>query len=717
MKRFINFLILLNCFSTTSQEFNPKTISLSENPTIEDFSFLKEELKDVQIVMLGESSHFDGNVFEMKTKIIKFLYQEMGFKTIAFESGIYDLWKAQKDINNGINTKDVLTNSLFSIWAKRNEFITFMDFYDENKKNLKLIGFDYQITGTNGNINLTKDIFEYAKKIKYQLKFKHEDFELLLESITNSGMFDEEDITFNQFKSELSDFKTNISKQKDSDEKFYYYQIVKSILELGTDSNAKEEILSTFYTTASDNNRDKQMADNLLAYIKQNPNEKIICWGANAHFVNNTSSIKEPIVKEFIPMGSYLKKELKSKVYSLASITSKDSVFIQNKWHKTPVIKNSFEDFLMTENKMSHLFISSNQKQMNSIMLNRFFSPITFIESNLSELHDGYFYYKKATPSTLIESETENIATYKTNNKITNSKINEFNEVEEVDKLKNVLNEVIVYGKRSAYQIISKTIESLEKNYPDNSFNSIMKTNIKSKVADSIYLDFDFIAEQYDLGYVNHINRSTKKIKEIRWNIKKDFQTESLREYHGLIYNSPIKYAPFLKKGKFKKFVFRIEETKIYNYEEVYVITFSSPRKHSTFTRRIYLSDYSGYLYINKKDNAIVKIFENWSVTEFPQSFRDGYELKNTLSKFTSKEYVNESMETDFIKINDLYYISHSTSYLLGNIYNSTTKSMFETIVDSYWNNFNIDNPLPIKGNEEQHLFDKVKFNEAFWKN
>ena len=88
--------------------------------------------------MLGEKTHFDGNVFEMKTKIIKFLSQEMGFKTIAFESGIYDLWKAQKDIDNGLNTNDVLSNSLFSIWAKRNEFISFMNFYDENKTDLKL---------------------------------------------------------------------------------------------------------------------------------------------------------------------------------------------------------------------------------------------------------------------------------------------------------------------------------------------------------------------------------------------------------------------------------------------------------------------------------------------------------------------------------------------------------------------------------------------------
>lgn len=31
----------------SAQEFNPKTINLSQKPEITDFSFLKEELKDV----------------------------------------------------------------------------------------------------------------------------------------------------------------------------------------------------------------------------------------------------------------------------------------------------------------------------------------------------------------------------------------------------------------------------------------------------------------------------------------------------------------------------------------------------------------------------------------------------------------------------------------------------------------------------------------------
>lgn len=713
MKNIAIVLCSLFSISFSAQEFNPKTINLSQNPEITDLYFLKEELKDVQVVMLGENTHFDGNVFEMKTKIVQYLHQEMGFTTIAFESGIYDLWKAQKSISEGQNVKEALSNSLFSIWAKRNEFQNFIEYYNQNKKDLKIFGFDYQITGNNGNVLLAKDVFEYAKKINHKIKFKQEDFELLLESVTNSGMFDEEDISYEQFKIELSYFKTKISQQKDSEEKFYWNQIVKSLLELGHDAFVKEEILSTFSTTSYDNIRDKQMADNLMAYLRQNPEAKIICWGANAHFVNNMSSINEPILKEFVPMGSYIKKELKNKVYSLAAVTAEDSIFLQNKWHQTPIKKHSFEYFFKETKTSPHVFISSNQIGMQISAWNRLFSPITFVESKLNELYDGYLYFRTVAPSTLIDSDERNVV-FNTKEKQKNN----FSEHNDEELKKTELNEVIIYGKRTAYQVMKNVVESLEKNYPDNPFSSSMKTNIQAKVSTITYLDFDFIAEQYDLGYVNHINRSTKNIKELRWNKKGDFLSESLREYHGLVYNCPIKYAPFLEKRKFKKFIFQIEETKMYNNEEVFVINFSSPRNHSTFTRRVFLSNYSGYLYVNKKDFAIVKIFENWSVTEFPEQFREGFHLKNSLSKYTSKEYKNESMLTELTKIGEHYFIAQSTSVLSGNLYNnSSEKEEFEIIVNSNWKNFNIQNPTLIKSKEEEHSFEKVKFNANFWNN
>lgn len=705
MKKAVFFISFLFFNYINAQEFSPEVFTLSGNPKIEDFDFLKKELEGVQVVMLGENSHYDGNVFEMKTKIVQFLYQEMGFNTIAFESGIYDVWNAQKEIENGLNTKESLKNALFSVWSKSKEFQSFIEFYDSNKKELKIFGFDYQITGNNNYSKLSEDLFEYSKKIKFKLKLNREDFELLLESITNSGMFDEEDISYNQFKSVLSELYDRINKQKDTEEKFYWTQIIKSILELGNDVINNKDILSTFNISASDNNRDKQMADNLQAYLKQNPKAKIICWGANAHFVNNMTSIKDPILKDFVPMGSYIKNELNEKVYSLACVTASDSIYLQNKWYSTPIVSGSFEYYLK-KNDASHVFISSGQTEMKKIRSNRFFSPITFVESNLSKLHDGYLFFKNVTQSTTIEDEIP--VDQKNPISIVELK-QEFSDYEFSEKSIQI-EEIVIYGKRTPYTIIRQVIDSLDSNYPTSSFSSKMNTNVTTKVSGNTILDFDFTADQYDLSYVNHTNRSLKSLQKIKWNISDDFQPESLREYHGLVYNSPIQYAQFLKKGKFKKFNFVLEETKTYNNKEVYVISFSSPRKHSTYTRRVYLSDYSGYLYINVKDFALVKIFENWEVTEFPESFRQGYNFENALSKYTSKKYISESTITDFTKIDNLYFITYSENIIFGEVYdNEGNREKFTTFVDSYWSDFNILNPQKIRNKDEEHLFKNIK--------
>jgi hypothetical protein len=519
-------------------------------------------------------------------------------------------------------------------------------------------------------------------------------------------MFDESDISYLIFSSELNKLKQKVIHQKNSEEKFYWSQIINGLLTLGEDAFTRQNFTSTFNCTSIDNIRDKQMAENLLAYTKQNPEAKIICWGANQHFANNLKSVKAPIIKDFMPMGTYIKTALEDKMYSLAAVTANDSIFLQNKWYHTPIKEYSFEDVLKKQFKNNHVFISAKHIETNNIKENRLFSPIAFIEGELSDFHDGYLYFPKTSLSTI--DEYEDLIHNVTNKKeIVNDKKEKYINLDINQKPNETLiEEVVVYSKNTPYQILKKAIGSLDKNYPNKGFSSDLKTNILIKVADTTCVDADVLAQQYDLGYVNREFRNTKKVLETKWKVSKNFQTESFKEYHGLIYNSPIQYAPLLKDNKFKKFLLNIEGTTKINNEEVIVIKFSSPRNHSTFTRRVYLSVYSGYIYINKSDNAIVKIIENWEVTDFPISFRDGYVLKNNLSKYTNKEYLNENTITEFVKENNLYFIKSTKNVVTGILYNEANdKTDYEILTTSNWSNFNILNPKIIKSNNEVLLF------------
>lgn len=718
MKKIIIFAFLIIFFCANAQNFNPKFITLSENPNIEDFSFLKEELKNVQVFMLGEKSHFDGNVFEMKTKIIKYLHKEMGFNTIAFESGVYDVWKAQENINNGKNTKEAFEKSLFQIWSKTKEFQTFIDFYEQNKKDLKLFGFDNQITGKYGEEKLIKDLYEYCNKNQIQLNLNEGDLRLLMESIYY-GDFDENDITYLEFKNSLSKTFDLISKKQKNEEQFYWKQIIKNLLSLGENSYKKISILSTFNTTAEDNIRDKQMANNLLEYLKNHANEKIICWGANQHFANDISSINTSIIKDFVPMGSFIKKELKEKMYSLASITASDSIFLQGKWEKTIVAENSFEYYLKNQKK-SHLFISSNQVEMKQKQSTRLFSPETFIDLKLDLVHDGYLFFNKTSQSTFIENENVLNSKADENETITENKfeINNFKtNKNKLDKKPIILEEVkIVNNKKENLKIIKKVIEKIKINYPSFAFNSKMYSNILVKVQEEVQLNLDLTFKQYDLGYNQNSNRNTKSLDEIKWNTKNGYEPTNIRNFRNLTYNNPVMYSHFLEKRKFQKFRYSQNENEIFDNNEVYVIDFNIDRSQSNFTGRIQPTNYSGTIYVNIKDFAIIKIIENWETKANQAELNQEFELYGWNKKYTKKELIKESITTYYNKINDFYYLTKTEIIQTGKILDIENNSkIFELKLNSYWSEFNNLNLISIQFSEEQNTFQSKNYNKQFW--
>ena len=167
---------------------------------------------------------------------------------------------------------------------------------------------------------------------------------------------------------------------------------------------------------------------------------------------------------------------------------------------------------------------------------------------------------------------------------------------------------------------------------------------------------------------------------------------------------------------KSKKFAYKIVEVKIYNNKEVYVINFSIPRNHYTYTKRQIPGNYSGTLFINKDDFAIVKTVENWEYLDNPEASE--YNIYGWDEKFINKEINSESIETNFEKINDSYFLTSSEIEISGKLYDKEKNPyQLKLYIDSNWSDFKTEKPIKISYKEEIELFDKVKFNESFWKN
>ena len=418
--------------------------------------------------------------------------------------------------------------------------------------------------------------------------------------------------------------------------------------------------------------------------------------------------------------GSYLKKELKEKVYSLAAVTASDSIFLNSIWSKTPLNINSFEQFLKNKNK-PHLFISANQVAMQQPQLNRFFSPIDFIESRLDLLHDGYLYFNQIKQSTTIdddETEVKKITEVKADLIKPQSKQNL-----EIDKTKKVQSEIlnlddvfiVNYSKKFTNSIIKKALENISKNYPTDAFNSKQFTNIDVKIQNETITNFDFICKQYDRGY-NQNDRNAKQIEELRWNSKNDYKPTSIRQFRSLTYNNPVMYGSFFNSRKSKKFLYKIIVVKIYDSKPVYVISFSIPRNHYTYTKRQIPGNYSGLIFINKDDFAIVKVIENWEYKVNSEPSK--YDIYGWDEKYVNKEVNSEIVETNFEKINNLYFLTNSEIEIAGKLFDNDKKEyQLKFFINSSWNNFETENVTKISYKEEIELFDKVKFNKQFWDN
>ncbi len=699
MIRFLFFLFFF-CFHVQSQEIITSTLLRPESKEISDFSFLKKELKNKNVVLLGEMTHRYGNIFEMKARLIEYLHKELGYTTIAIESPMYDLWKASQN-RLDINT---LNKSIWDVWSDSKEFQRLSKYIIDNK--LKVIGFDSQVINTRSFID---DFFKYCKKNKVLLKLNEDDLGIVFEGVLENVSYGSEDIDFPEYEKELNRIVNQILKLQKTKENNYWLQLIKSLIACSKDAYYNQEpLLSSYYADEQHNFRDEQMADNLLNYINRNPNEKIICWADNIHIVKSLKGIKDSIIKKFTPMGQFVHDSLKNKMYSIASLHSNDSLFDGKIWHQTPILYGSFEDKLRRLGS-PYLFISSNQESLKVPMTSRLLNFSEFVKTPLNQLFDGYIYFRNATapenelqylstrknPKTksinktkesaesimydlqVIDMETkkpipyadiilENLEIYRMADENGKLKIkiplnNSENDVlmvksmgyEEKKVLFNkitsklelapkyeLLDEIVLYGTMTPRAILKKAVEQLKDNYPLQSFNFSRYAQVIINNNDQTTLDIELITQDYDQGYSSPFI-ITQRGEQVKWN--KNVFSERNRYYSDFFAyrQNSIRYSNILHKRKYKKFKLNFVESEDEKYPNAYIISFSTDRKGWNYTNRGYSTSYFGKLYIDKTDYAILEINEVWETTLFQpeiSKFWAGYKRYDEIKEMKIKE-------------------------------------------------------------------------------
>jgi erythromycin esterase len=124
----------------------------SSDPADTDFSdlqFLKPLIGTKRVVQLGESAHGTAEFSSVKTRLIKFLHQEMGFEVVAFESGLFDCFRANERME-ARTAAQAMRACTAGVW-NTTEVLALFEHIKSSRSTarpLMLAGFDIQRTGS-----------------------------------------------------------------------------------------------------------------------------------------------------------------------------------------------------------------------------------------------------------------------------------------------------------------------------------------------------------------------------------------------------------------------------------------------------------------------------------------------------------------------------------------------------------------------------------------
>ncbi len=346
----------------TFESIKGNLINLGEvtenNEDYTDYAALKTLLKDVEIVMLGEQSHGEATAYETKIKLIKYLHKELGFDILVFEGGFYDVHKASELIEAGMPVRDAMGQSISYIWSTTKSIIPLAEYLETNKLNnpLKLRGFDSQFYMNFSKKNLLTDLSNYLKQTD--------------ESILNTNEWQHLKENFNY--SVTREFKKLKRNQPELDTT-YLNLLVQKLNKLPTNAqtNFWIQTLKNVKVHLSDlalgtDDRDKQMAKNLVWLKEQYPKSKIICWGATSHFLYNSTEVRfrNPIIqllagnylKKSPRMGNYVKEKYGAKVYTIGFTAFSGSFGLDKSKKIKPAKKGTFE-FLLSQSEHDNFLV------------------------------------------------------------------------------------------------------------------------------------------------------------------------------------------------------------------------------------------------------------------------------------------------------------------------------------------------------------------------
>ncbi|AOY01940.1 erythromycin esterase family protein [Jeongeupia sp. USM3] len=141
---------------------NTQIISTSPAyPDYADLGAFGKAIGDARIVLIGEQSHGEGNVFELKNRIVQYLHKKKGFDVLLIESGMVDGTALWDYAQAGGKIADQAPGRIFYMYSRTKEgrgVLEYVDSQRTSKRPLILASYDTPHAGLESINRLLPDL-------------------------------------------------------------------------------------------------------------------------------------------------------------------------------------------------------------------------------------------------------------------------------------------------------------------------------------------------------------------------------------------------------------------------------------------------------------------------------------------------------------------------------------------------------------------------------
>lgn len=293
-----------------------------------DLAFLKEKLKDVRLVQIGESAHGAAEFYQLKTRLVEYLHQELGFEVLVIEGGFGDINLAWLD-QDELDAKNLMYNSVFANF-RCEEMLPMFEYAKaqaNTAKPLALAGPDCQSSSNYFNNFLIDFLRKYDAELSRDVEYNFMTTSLLYGLIPDSTQLVAAIHNNERVINRVMDFLENneMRIREDFPQKPLLVAFTRRTLENYLEYWALDyraiRLQQQFAL------RDRIMAENLmwladLAY----PNKKIIYWAHNAHIGTESNSV-DIFGKPIKMQGDFIAERFGNQVYNIGLYASGGELF------------------------------------------------------------------------------------------------------------------------------------------------------------------------------------------------------------------------------------------------------------------------------------------------------------------------------------------------------------------------------------------------------